>query len=392
MGSVNVNDTAGNAFQLDVNFRGFTASPALGTPQGLSVFVDGVRVNEVFGDTVNWDLIPEGAIAKIAIVPGSNPVFGLNTLGGALSVTTRDGFDEERRRAARLRRARGADKADRLRGRRATTAHLAAISWRATCCTRTGWGDHDPSRRGAVVRRRWAGAAIANRVDLSLSLANTRLEGNQTLPLTWLSDYRHGVFLARTSSRTSLVFLNANASHRFDARPAAGGATRSTASLKTYVFNSNVNDDFDHVAGRRADGNQPTGNAINDVAQSRSGASMQLSVERAAMAGHANHLSAGASFESGFTAFTQSSQEAGSIRATPRSRQARVELRHLAACARVGRRACSPPTRFGSRRPHTFLNVAGRYNVAQRGPVRTSSAPRSNGRHTRSGASIRRWA
>ena len=48
-GSVNVNDTAGNPYQLDVNFRGFTASPALGTPQGLSVFVDGVRVNEVFG-------------------------------------------------------------------------------------------------------------------------------------------------------------------------------------------------------------------------------------------------------------------------------------------------------------------------------------------------------
>ena len=60
VGSVNVNDTSGNAFQLDVNFRGFTASPALGTPQGLSVFLDGVRVNEVFGDTVNWDLIPEG--------------------------------------------------------------------------------------------------------------------------------------------------------------------------------------------------------------------------------------------------------------------------------------------------------------------------------------------
>ncbi len=31
----------------------------LGTPQGLAVYQNGVRINEVFGDTVNWDLIPE---------------------------------------------------------------------------------------------------------------------------------------------------------------------------------------------------------------------------------------------------------------------------------------------------------------------------------------------
>ena len=61
VGSVNINDTQGNPFQPDVNFRGFTASPILGTPAGMSVFVDGVRVNEAFGDTVNWDLIPKSA-------------------------------------------------------------------------------------------------------------------------------------------------------------------------------------------------------------------------------------------------------------------------------------------------------------------------------------------
>ncbi|MBK1616852.1 peptide-binding protein, partial [Rubrivivax gelatinosus] len=46
---VSVNDYQGNPFQLDVNYRGFTASPQVGTPQGLSVFFDGVRVNEPFG-------------------------------------------------------------------------------------------------------------------------------------------------------------------------------------------------------------------------------------------------------------------------------------------------------------------------------------------------------
>jgi len=81
---VNVSESADNPFQLDINYHGFTASPLLGTPVGVSVYVDGVRVNESFGDTVNWDLIPESAISTVSLLSGSNPVFGLNTLGGAL--------------------------------------------------------------------------------------------------------------------------------------------------------------------------------------------------------------------------------------------------------------------------------------------------------------------
>src|ERR1700691_1340567 len=90
---VNVSQSADNPFQLDVNYHGFTASPLLGTPEGLSVYVDGVRVNESFGDTVNWDLIPQSAISTVTLMSGSNPVFGLNTLGGALSVQTKSGHD-----------------------------------------------------------------------------------------------------------------------------------------------------------------------------------------------------------------------------------------------------------------------------------------------------------
>ena len=88
---VNVSDSADNPFQLDINYHGFTASSLVGTPEGLSVYVDGVRVNESFGDTVNWDLIPESAIAGVSLISGSNPVFGLNTLGGALSIQTKSG-------------------------------------------------------------------------------------------------------------------------------------------------------------------------------------------------------------------------------------------------------------------------------------------------------------
>ena len=90
--SITVADNAANPFQQDVVFRGFSASPQIGTPQGLSVYIDGARVNEAFGDVVNWDLIPLNAIDGLALMPGANPLFGLNTLGGALSLTTKSGF------------------------------------------------------------------------------------------------------------------------------------------------------------------------------------------------------------------------------------------------------------------------------------------------------------
>ena len=86
-----ITESQNNPFQPDVNYRGYTASPLLGTPQGLSVYMDGVRMNQPFGEVVSWDLIPRLAIASTTLIPGSNPVFGLNTLGGALSLQTKTG-------------------------------------------------------------------------------------------------------------------------------------------------------------------------------------------------------------------------------------------------------------------------------------------------------------
>ena len=83
LNAVHVNEMQGNPFQPDVSYRGYTASPLLGTPQGVSIYMDGVRLNQPFGDVVSWDLIPRLAIASTVLMPGSNPLFGLNTLGGA---------------------------------------------------------------------------------------------------------------------------------------------------------------------------------------------------------------------------------------------------------------------------------------------------------------------
>src|SRR5262249_6330332 len=60
-------DQTGNEFQRNLDYRGYTASPVIGTPQGLAVYQNGVRVDEVFGDIVNWDFIPETAINRMTM-------------------------------------------------------------------------------------------------------------------------------------------------------------------------------------------------------------------------------------------------------------------------------------------------------------------------------------
>jgi outer membrane receptor protein involved in Fe transport len=87
-----VNEVTGNPFQPNVQFRGFVASPVAGTPQGLAVYQNGVRINEAFGDTVNWDLIPTAAIQSVTVVT-NNPAFGLNALGGAVNLQMKNGFN-----------------------------------------------------------------------------------------------------------------------------------------------------------------------------------------------------------------------------------------------------------------------------------------------------------
>jgi iron complex outermembrane receptor protein len=88
---VSLSSQTGNEFQLDFNYRGFVASPVIGTPQGLAVYQSGVRINEVFGDIVNWDFIPQNAINQLTLVP-SNPVYGLNATGGALAFQMKNGY------------------------------------------------------------------------------------------------------------------------------------------------------------------------------------------------------------------------------------------------------------------------------------------------------------
>jgi iron complex outermembrane recepter protein len=89
---VALSDQSGNQFQRNIDYRGFTASPVPGTPQRIAVYQNGVRINESYGDIVNWDFIPETAINRLSMVP-NNPVYGLNAIGGAMNIEMKNGFN-----------------------------------------------------------------------------------------------------------------------------------------------------------------------------------------------------------------------------------------------------------------------------------------------------------
>jgi outer membrane receptor protein involved in Fe transport len=205
LGGVTAGEAQGNPLQPDLQFRGFSASPLLGVAQGLAVYVDGARLNEPFGDVVNWDLIPESAIASIELIPGSNPLFGLNALGGALSLETKTGFSHPGSTARLL----GGSFA-----RRAATFELGAHGERfgafvtGHAVAEDGWRAHSPSD----VKQLFADATWRDAVgslDLSLSAVDSALHGNGTAPVDLLEQERSAVFTYPdiTTDRVLLVNL-----------------------------------------------------------------------------------------------------------------------------------------------------------------------------------------
>jgi outer membrane receptor protein involved in Fe transport len=89
---VSLQNAAANPYQPTLVYHGFDLSALQGTPQGLAVYVNGMRFNQAFGDTLDWELLAPMAIAGLS-VEDANPAFGLNALGGALVVRMKDGFD-----------------------------------------------------------------------------------------------------------------------------------------------------------------------------------------------------------------------------------------------------------------------------------------------------------
>ena len=205
---ITVNDTQGNAFAPDVSYRGFTASPLVGTPQGLAVYQNGVRINEAFGDTVNWDLIPSNAIRSVDLI-GSNPVFGLNAIGGALALRMKTGFDSPGARVDVSGGSFGRAAVGLEYGKQVgnVAAYLAMEG-----LSDDGWRNASPSR----LRRLYGDiGARGERATLNLSIGagSNALGGNGPAPVQLLSGDRRNVFTYPDRTYNRMVTLQARGTY-----------------------------------------------------------------------------------------------------------------------------------------------------------------------------------
>ena len=104
--------------------------------------MDGVRLNQPFGDVVSWDLIPRLAISSTTMMPGSNPLFGLNTLGGALSLQTKDGRTQ---RGTSVQAIYGSDVRRAFEVEHGGSAPAGSTELAGTLFAEDGWRDDSPS-------------------------------------------------------------------------------------------------------------------------------------------------------------------------------------------------------------------------------------------------------
>ena len=359
MGGFVSSTSQGNPFQADVSFRGFSASPLLGTPQGMSVYVDGVRVNESFGDVVNWDLIPKNAISSVTLIPGSNPVFGLNTLGGALAVLTKSGSTYPGVAAQAYGGA---------FGRRALEAEAGGTRGNAdffvagTAFRESGWREHTSSEINQVFAKLGREDA-RNDLDLSVTAADNKLAGTQALPFSMLSSPRQA-YTWPDETENRLGGLNLRASRVIDEANLVF-ANLYYRETTTRVFNSNVNDDC--ATGACA---FTAVNNLTNIDQDRVGASLQYT-RLAPIGGRKNQLTIGGNLDSARTRFTGESQPASSPRTAARLRARRSSstpqprrARSSTACTcRTSSRSPKPGT-SRSRRARTARACASRTRAA----------------------------
>jgi iron complex outermembrane recepter protein len=208
---VSLSDQNGNAYQKDLNYRGFTASPVQGTPQGIAIYQNGVRVNESWGDVVNWDFIPEKAIDKVSLFP-SNPVFGLNAIGGALSIQMKNGFTwqgaEFEAMGGSYDRAQGSVQIGKQDG------NLAAYGLFESAYDK-GWRDFASSSH---VNRMYVDVGGRNEdteFHISFTGADNTFGNVASTPLAMLSQNYGSVFTWPQSTHLQLAFLQANLTHNF---------------------------------------------------------------------------------------------------------------------------------------------------------------------------------
>ncbi len=211
LGSVSINSAQNNPLQPDLQYRGYSASPLLGLPIGVSVYQNGVRVNEPLGDTVNWDLLPESAIHSLTLVGGANPLFGLNTLGGALSVEMKNGFNFEGHQVEAYGGSWGrAVTSAESGGNNGTFGYYANVNY----FSEDGWRDEsDSDALNVYGSASWRGAQST--ADLNLQYADTDLRGNGATPRGLLALDREQVFTAPDITGNDMHMVSFDLTHAF---------------------------------------------------------------------------------------------------------------------------------------------------------------------------------
>jgi outer membrane receptor protein involved in Fe transport len=320
---VQLNDTAGNPFQPALVYHGFQASPLQGNPQGLAVYVNGARFNQPFGDTVDWDLIPDVAIDRVNL-EGSNPVFGLNALGGALSIQLKNGFTYHGGEATAF-----GGSFDKIGGE----AEYGVQSGNIAAYTATRWlhegGWRVPQSSNLTNlygTLGWRGTRGSLNIDLSA--ASTRLNGPGTSPIQQIEADPSATFTGPALLTNRYGRLNINGSDEISDRTSLQGVAYYDYLMQKYSNGAVADFDVCTDGSGLLCENQPNdyltdrnGNAIPDylnggpysqlnlqsINTNGYGAALQVT-NQTPLFGHGNQIVAGVSFDGAQTLFAASAQ------------------------------------------------------------------------------------
>lgn len=208
LGSVTVNEAQNNPLQPDIYYRGFVASPLMGMPQGLSTYVNGVRFNEPFGDSVNWDLLPQGAIDSMAMY-SSNPVYGLNSLGGSLAIKTKTGFSAPKHQVEVYGGSFGRISEELTTGwNNGTWGYFLDLNH----FDEDGWRNFSPTKADrAFGTLSWRGDKGS--LDLTLGGNDNNMLGNGATPIQLLNENRKAIFTHPDQTITRMFFSELSGSY-----------------------------------------------------------------------------------------------------------------------------------------------------------------------------------
>ena len=238
---VTVNEVGGNPFQLELNFRGYNATPISGNPQGLSVYIDGIRANQPFSNTVLWDLIPNFAISDMQVVAGSNPVYDLNTLGGSMSMQTKSGQNFKKNNL---------DVTAGSWARNSSVLEAGGVLEDSNMdyyvgyehFTENGWRKFSPSHVNQLFGKLGFESEMS-RFEVSYTGAHNLLIGNGLTPKDLLGAERDGIHTLEDETKNEYSQIALNMSHFFDEETMiAGNAYYKRSDQAT--FNGDLNDEF----------------------------------------------------------------------------------------------------------------------------------------------------